>query len=127
MPPRGTPGAARSGTGATEPRARSGGRARTSRGDDRERAARRDRFGRVGGQQAYAVEEPVELVLGGPEADADPERIDQRQGAGDGEGARRELVEGGLRGPAVDPEGDQSGHPVPRREERDALDGRQEL
>ena len=66
----------------------SGSRPRTAAGrasgssrlaEHRERPARRDRLGRVGGEQLDALAEPLELLVRREEADADPERVEARR------------------------------------------------
>ena len=65
-----------------------GGTAAASSPQDGERPPRRDRLGRVGGEQLDALGEPLELLLGVPEPDRDPDRVDRRQVADDRERAR---------------------------------------
>src|SRR6188508_2389435 len=60
--------------------------------EDRERPTGGQRLRRVTGKQLDAPEEPVELRLRREEPDADPERVDERDGAGDREHPCAELL-----------------------------------
>ena len=79
---------------------------------DRQRPARRDRLGAVGGEQLDRTGKPLELLLRGEETDADPDRIEAHDRPGDREHPGAELFERGLGGPAGDPERQQRPHPV---------------
>src|SRR5262245_58873693 len=83
---------------------RTGGRAPSATAQNRQRAARRHRLGRVGREQLDATDEAVELLLRGEEADADAQRVQQRHGPGNREDPRGQLIERRLWRPARDPE-----------------------
>src|SRR4051794_6039124 len=95
----------------TKPRRRTSGRAVAPSGDrlaiaaqDGERAAGRDRLGRVRGEELDRPGERLELRLRVPEAHRDADRVDRRDVPQDREGPRGELGGRPPRAPARDPE-----------------------
>ena len=75
--------------------------------------------------ELHGVGEPVELLLGRPEAHRDPNGVDHRQVPQDRERTGPQLLDRGGGRPARDPEGDQRRHRPARRHERDPGDPRQ--
>src|SRR5260221_14270383 len=59
--------------------------AASRRDDDRQVPPGRKRLRGVGGEETDALEEALQLLLARPEPDADPQRVDERQGASDRE------------------------------------------
>ena len=107
-------------------RAAVAGRSIVSLAQDRQRPARRDRLGRVRGEQLDGAGEPLELLVRGEEADADPERVEARRSSGRSRTTRAPSSSSAACGrPAGDPEREQRRHPVGRGQDGDTGDRRQ--
>ena len=76
-------------------------------------------------EQAHAVEDTLELVLGVEEADAEAYGIERHDGPGDDRRPVGQFIQPGLGRPAPDPERDERAHLMTRRQQLDTVDLRE--